>query len=180
MGGRRASSIVAAAAGLALCAWWLWPRGAPAPAPPSTAQEAPSRFRGVELTEVDADGTRWRLTAKEGAGWESKGTGGLRGVTAVFERRGRSVQVKSGRGDVKGGEVVTLSEGVTIQWDRYEARLDHATYERGKGMVRSADPLVLRGPGMDLTGKGLEIDVEGRRVHVASRVHATLRSEPAP
>lgn len=183
MGVRRGAQIAAAAVAVAAVvagSWWYRPRRVPRAAASPARREAPSQFQGVELSEEDVDGTRWRITAREGSAWEARSTGELRGVRAVFERRGRSLQMTAGRGNVSGGEVVILSEGVRVQWDRYEATLDRVTYERGKGVVRSTDPVAFRGPGIEVTGRGLDIDVEGRRVRIPLSVQATLGPEAAP
>ncbi|MBI5014073.1 MAG: LPS export ABC transporter periplasmic protein LptC [Deltaproteobacteria bacterium] len=184
MGSPKATLAGTAVALAALAAGVGWvitsQKPAPAPAPPPQDRPAPSQFRGVELTEQDADGTRWRVSAAEGSAWESGETGELQGVQAVFERRGRALRVTAGRGGVKGGETVSLSEDVKVEWDSYEATLDRVTYERGAGMIRSGDPVEFRGPGIRVTGRGLVVDVEGRAVHVTSDVRATLSAEPVP
>lgn len=175
----RAFAAGAAVVALTAGAWWLRPGGVPAPPPPA-APAGPSAFQGVTVSEEDPDGTRWTLKAERGTAWESEGTGGLQGVTAVFERRGRQLRARAGRGAVARGDVVTLSEGVEIEWDRYRVQLQGATYARGTGRVRSEGPVKLLGDGLEARGGGVEIDLESRRARVSSGVHAVFSPGGAP
>ncbi len=134
-----------------------------------------SVFEGVQMVRQEPDGTEWRLDAREGRAWEGEGSGWLRGVQAVMEREGRSVHLEAGVAAVERRDLLSFSEGVTLSWDGYRAESERATYQRSLGRIVSSDPVRLRGPGVEVTGRGLEVDVDGRRLRVLSEAHTVFR-----
>ena len=165
-----ASGLLAAGALFA----WLRDR---TPSPPTRARpatETASEFQGVVLVDVDSDGTRWRVSADEGTVWEADGRGELKSVRAEFEKGEGVIRAAAGRGRIESKEEVRLVEGVTLAWQGYRAEAEEATYRRGVGMVVVAGPVVLTGPGIRVRGRGLEVDVDGRRARVRSEVAAVV------
>lgn len=165
-----ALALAAAAAG----GWWSWSSRHTSERAPEVPPSVPSEFQGVTVSEQDPDGTRWSLTAERGTAFEAESTGGLEQVAVVIERGGRRLRARAGRGQVAGGEVVTLSDGVEAEWDDYRVRLEQAVYERGRGRVRSEGPVELVGEGLQAKGGAVEIDVGARRARVSSGVHAVF------
>jgi LPS export ABC transporter protein LptC len=162
----------------AVALYLSWPPREPVSGGSSPRAGAPtSVFRGVELVDQDADGTTWRLSADEGVAREAEITGRLRGVNGRFERRGRRLELKAGEAEVEQGEEVRLSGGVEMSWQGYGARLERATYHRGQGLITSSDPVEITGPGLVVTGTGVELDVEGRVAKVLTDVHAVFQGE---
>jgi len=165
------AGLLAAAAG----AWWLiGGRKPPTQARPAAGEAPTSQFRGVELVDTDADGTRWRVSAEEGAGWEADGTGELKGIQATFEKKGKSIRLSAARGRIEARDEVRLTGGVSLYSENYEVSLDEAVYHRGEGRVVSDGPVTLRGPGLVARGVGLEVDVGSRRARVRAKVSAVL------
>jgi LPS export ABC transporter protein LptC len=154
--------------------WWVQKNARPPSAPPSADSEPGSEFRGVELVDTDPDGTRWRLRAEEGVAWETEGRGELKGVKADFQRAGRALSAEAGRGEMQTRDVVRFLDGVTVRWQGYQVRLDDASYRRGDGKIVSDGPVTLTGPGLSVKGKGLEVDVEGKRAKILSGVSAVV------
>jgi LPS export ABC transporter protein LptC len=172
-----------AVAALGVLGVWVLTERAPWPASDrgkvgsGTGGDPTSEMQGIEVVDVDPDGTRWRLSARSGTAWEKEETGTLLGVEALFEKEGNAIRVSAGRGELEAGRTVNLSDGVKVSWDAYEAVLDHATYERGTGMISSDAPVVLTGPGMIVRGTGVEVDVEGKRAQVQANVQTIFQRE---
>ncbi|MBI5446056.1 MAG: LPS export ABC transporter periplasmic protein LptC [Deltaproteobacteria bacterium] len=162
---------------LAGLAWWaLRPESSRRPAgPPQAGRQPTSVARGIELVDVDPDGTRWRITARKGSGWEQEGTGSLTGIEALFDKKGQAVRVKAGSAAMESGTLLTLSQGVEVSWDGYRAALDRAAYHRGQGRISSDSPVLLDGPGMTVRGKGVDVDVETRKARIRSEVRAVIQ-----
>lgn len=127
------------------------------------------------MVRHESDGTAWRFRAREGRAWEREGTGWLRGVEAVMERRGDSVRLDAGSAGMERRDVLTFSGGVAISWAGYRAEAERATYEGARGRILSDAPVRLEGPGLEVTGRGLEVDVDGRRLRVLEGVHTVFR-----
>ncbi len=149
--------------------------GEPARPGASAGADLGSVFEGVQMVRQEPDGTSWRLDAREGRAWEGEGSGWLRGVKAVMEREGRSVHLEAGVAAMERRDVLSFSEGVTLSWEGYRAEAERATYQRSRGWIVSSDPVRLHGPGVEVTGRGLEVDVEGRRLRVLSEAHTVFR-----
>lgn len=145
------------------------------PAPPGGVEAPTSVFRGVELVHQEADGDWWRLSAAEGEGWEGVGTGQLRDVRGEIRRGGQAVTLDAGRGEVGEFDVIRLSDGVEVRWDGYRAEVERADYGRGQGLVTSDAPVLLEGPGLQVRGRGMEVDVEKQRARVKEDVRAWIR-----
>lgn len=150
------------------------PSPAPAPAP---GREPTSVVRGLDFADLDPDGTRCRIVAREGSGWEQEGTGDLKVMSAVLEKKGKIVHVDAGRALMQARTLLKLSEGVKVTWEEYEATLDRADYHRGEGRISSDAPVVLKGPGMSVRGTGIDVDVEKQTARIRSRVRAVLTGE---
>lgn len=115
------------------------------------------------------------MSAREGSAREAEGSASLSGVKVEFEKGGKKIRMEAGEADVRASHEVRLFGGVEIFWSEYVARMDQATYYRGEGLIRSPDPVSLRGPGLELTGRGVEVDVEGRVARVNQDVRAVVR-----
>lgn len=162
----------------------LWtPAGALSRAPPeppaerSEAGVATSRFEGVELVGEDADGTVWKLRAEEGWGREGERTGTLRGVQATLRKGDRYVVLEAERAVVEEGSAFHFSDGVRITWGAYEVQLERASYLQARGVVTSESPVEFTGPGLRVSGVGVQVELARRVVHILSRVRAVLGEE---
>ena len=133
-----------------------------------------SRFTGVDLVTQDPDGTRWRLQAEQGEGWEGVGTGKLQWVRGSLERGSASVRLEAGRAEVDEMDAVRLSGGVILRWDGYTARVPQAEYRRRDGRVTSGEAVELEGSTVSVQGTGLDLDVERRMARIQTGVTARI------
>ena len=148
------------------------------PAEPGGAEVATSRFEGVELVGEDADGTVWKLRAEEGWGREGERTGTLRGVRATLRKGDQNFVLESERAAVEEeGRVFHFSEGVRITWGEYEVRVERASYLQTLGVVTSDSPVEFTGPGLRVSGAGVEVEVARRVVRIPAAARAVLGEE---
>jgi hypothetical protein len=136
-----------------------------------------SRFEDVELVGEDADGTVWKLRAAEGWGREGERSGTLRGVRATLRRGDHDLLLESERAEVEEGSAFRLVGGVRISWGEYEVRVERAAYLHGRGLVTSDSPAQLTGPGLQLNGVGVELEVGRRVVRILAEARAVLGEE---
>jgi lipopolysaccharide assembly outer membrane protein LptD (OstA) len=99
----------------------------------------------------------------------------LAGAALIFSWRFQTGQAppEDSEGDAK--ETIALSGDVEVRWDQYAVRTERATYHRGEGLVKSDAAVALEGPGLRVSGKGFEVDVDAQRARVLDRVTATVR-----
>ncbi|HSH71031.1 MAG TPA: LPS export ABC transporter periplasmic protein LptC [Deferrisomatales bacterium] len=147
------------------------------PSGPVEAEVATSRFEGVELVGEDADGTVWKLRAEVGWGREGERTGTLRGVQATLRKGDRDILLSAERAVVEEGRAFHFSDGVRISWGDYEVQLERAAYQMTQGMVTTDSPVEFTGPGLRISGVGVQVEVARRVVHIRARVRAVLGEE---
>lgn len=151
----------------------------PAEAPPVAAEPpaATSHFEGVELVGEDADGTLWKLHAEEGWGREGERTGTLRGVRATLHQGEQDLLLEAAQATVDEGRAFHLSQGVELRWGEFLVQVEQASYLLTRGVVVSDQPTQFTGPGLRLSGVGIEVEVATRVVRIAAQVRARLGEE---
>lgn len=177
----RAALVALVAAGLFGGAWAaasLLGRAPSSPAAERQGSKPTAEFRGVELVDVDPDGTHWRVDAQEGSMWGGNNKGELEGVKVTLKKKGREVRAEAARSRFDTRDEVRFLGGVTVSWEGYRARAEEASYRRGEGRVVSKGPVVLTGPGIVVKGTGLEVDIDASRARILSRVSALVGGAP--
>lgn len=138
---------------------------------------ATSHFEGVELVGEDADGTLWKLHAEEGWGREGERTGTLRGVRATLHQGEQDLLLEAAQATVDEGRAFHLSQGVELRWGEFLVQVEQASYLLTRGVVVSDQPTQFTGPGLRLSGVGIEVEVATRVVRIAAQVRARLGEE---
>ena len=75
---------------------------------------------------------------------------------------------------------LTLRGGVTVRLDDLELETGEATYDRARDLITSPGPVRMHGRTLDVSGRGMEIDVAPQHVRLLEDVHTTVRSDAAP
>lgn len=147
------------------------------PSASAVAAEATSRMEEVEVAGVYADGTVWRLLAAEGWGREGEVTGTLRQVRATLRKGEFDLTLRAERARAEGGAAFQFSDGVQVSWGPYAVHVAHASYEQDRGVVASDSPVEFTGPGLRLTGVGVEVVVANRVVRILHDARAVIGKE---
>ncbi|TMA37238.1 MAG: LPS export ABC transporter periplasmic protein LptC [Deltaproteobacteria bacterium] len=75
---------------------------------------------------------------------------------------------------------LTLRGGVTVRLDDLQLETGEATYDRARDLITSPGPVTMRGRTLDVSGRGMEVQVAPQHVRLLEDVHTTLRSNAAP
>jgi len=136
-------------------------------------------FRRVK---VDKGRTVWEITAKDAQYSVDTHQVVIREPRMTFfleeGRRAAHVQGAEGRLVVDGQEVqsLTLRGAVAVTLDGLELETEEATYVRARDLITSPAPVTLRGPTLEVHGRGMEVEVGPQHVRLLEDVHTTLRS----
>ena len=71
---------------------------------------------------------------------------------------------------------LTLRGDVTVKLDDLEVQTGEATYDRARDLITSPGPVRLRGRTLDVSGRGMEVDVTPQHVRLLEEVRTILRS----
>ena len=104
-------------------------------------------------------------------------TGTLREVHATLRKGGHNLVLQSQQARVDQGKAFHLSGDVRITWDDYAVQVEQASYLQNRGLVTSDSPVVFTGPGLYLTGVGVEVAVESRVVRIPRDARAVIGKE---
>lgn len=159
--------------------WRSWVDSEQAPAAYDNPQEAGKpqvayRFRTVEVTETDTDGSRWTIEAREASIDATGALGELSEVKGNFQGESGDISVTAGAGRMTPGPSVELHDGVEIRWESFVATTPAARYLHGQGRVVSDDEVQLVSEGLRVRGRNLEVDVSQQTARIGDDVHAVI------
>jgi LPS export ABC transporter protein LptC len=143
------------------------------------------RIQNFRRVKVENGRTRWEITAKDAQYFEHEG------LIVVLEprmtffldegQREAHVSGAEGRIALDGREVrsLTLRGAVAVRLDDLELETEEATYDRARDLITSPALVTIRGRTLQLSGRGMEVEVGPQHVRLLDDVHTTLRTDAA-
>lgn len=135
----------------------------------------------LDYTETRDGVRRWSLQADSAAHNLAEGVARLDDVTLTFydSRGGGDVTLTGDSGELKTeAREVEVSGKVVIRSSRgYVLYTDHLHYRDAEHMVKTDASVRMVAPGFEVTGTGLQLNVESHALVLLSRVEARLEPE---
>jgi LPS export ABC transporter protein LptC len=147
--------------------------------------EVTQRIQDFRRVKMEKGRAVWEITAEEAQYLDDTRQVVVREprVTFWLEDGERRVQVRGAEGRLvlDGQEVqsLTLRGKVAVRLDDLELETEEATYVRARDVIISPVPVVLRGPTLEVSGQGMEMEVGPQQVRLLGTVHTTLRADAA-
>jgi len=148
---------------------------------PTVAQH----IRSFRRVKVERGRTLWEITARDAQYFDKQDEIVVREPQMTFyladgQRRAR-VSGLEGRLVLAGHELrsLTLRGDVTVKLDDLEVQTGEATYDRARDLITSPGPVRLHGRTLDVSGRGMEVDVTPQHVRLLDEVRTVLRSNAA-
>ena len=146
---------------------------------PQVAQRIQNFRRG----KVEKGRTVWEITAKDAQYFEQQDEIVVREPRMTFFLEGRQARIEGaeGRLTLAGHELrtLTLRGGVAVRLDDLEVDTEEATYDRSRDMITSPALVTIRGRTLEVSGRGMEVEVGPQLVRLLEHVHTTVRSDAA-
>jgi len=149
---------------------------------PTVAQH----IRSFRRIKVEKGRTLWEITARDAQYFDKQDEIVVREPQITFYLadgvRRAHVSGAEGRLVLAGRELktFTLRGGVTVRLDDLEVETGEATYDRARDLITSPGPVRMRGRTLDVSGRGMEVQVTPQHVRLLEDVHTTVRSDAAP
>jgi LPS export ABC transporter protein LptC len=149
---------------------------------PTVAQH----IRSFRRIKVEKGRTLWEITARDAQYFDKQDEIIVREPQITFYLadgvRRAHVSGAEGRLVLAGRELktFTLRGGVTVRLDDLEVETGEATYDRARDLITSPGPVRMRGRTLDVSGRGMEVQVTPQHVRLLEDVHTTVRSDAAP
>jgi len=148
---------------------------------PTVAQH----IRSFRRVKVEKGRTLWEITARDAQYFDKQNEIVVREPQMTFYladgQRRAHVSGSEGRLVLAGRELrsLTLRGDVTVKLDDLEVQTGEATYDRARDLITSPGPVRLRGRTLDVSGRGMEVDVTPQHVRLLDEVRTVLRSDAA-
>jgi LPS export ABC transporter protein LptC len=149
----------------------------------SEPAEADMKLSEMEYIEMQEGRRLWALKATEATYYQTEQKTLLKSVhLTFFLDDGGEAYLQSGEGALYAGtKDIELWNDVRATFPRgYELLSQRAYYEHQRRLIRSAEPIEVKGPDLDLTGRRWEYHIPERRGVVEGEVRALINSLSAP
>jgi LPS export ABC transporter protein LptC len=143
------------------------------------------RIQNFRRVKMENGRTVWEVTAKDAQYFEQDSQIVVVEPRMTFfledGRREAHVTGSEGRITLDGRELrsLTLRGTVAVRLDDLELQTAEATYDRERDMITSPTLVTIRGKQIELTGRGMEVDVGPQHVRLLDDVHTTIRRDAA-
>jgi LPS export ABC transporter protein LptC len=143
------------------------------------------RIQNFRRVKMENGRTVWEVTAKDAQYFEQDNQIVVIEPRMTFfledGRREAHVTGSEGRITLDGRELrsLTLRGTVAVRLDDLELQTAEATYDRERDMITSPTLVTIRGKELELTGRGMEVDVGPQHVRLLDDVHTTIRNDAA-
>jgi LPS export ABC transporter protein LptC len=137
-------------------------------------------IRNFRRVKMDHGRTVWEITAEDAQYFEKKEQVVVREPRVTFFMKdGREARVAGteGRLTIKDHELTafTLKGAVKVLLNDLELQTDEAVYDRARDLITVPGPVAMRGPTLEVHGKGMEVQVTPQQFRLLSDVHTVLR-----
>ncbi len=147
----------------------------------SIARNVDLSLQKIDYTETRDGVRRWSLQADSAAHNLTEGAARIEDVTLTFydSRGGGDVTLTARSGELKTEtREVEVSGEVVIRSSRgYVLYTDHLHYRDAERMVKTDAAVRVVAPGFEVTGTGLQLNVESHALVLLSKVEARLEPE---
>ena len=147
--------------------------------------EVAQRIQNFHRVKMENGRMAWEITAREARYFEHDDEIVVMDprVTFYMKDDGRAAHLTGERGRIvlSGREVrtITMRGAVMVQLDDLELHTDEATYDRSRDLITAPGAVVLHGRTLDVTGKGMEVDVGPQHVRLLQDVETTVHGDAA-
>ena len=144
--------------------------------------QAAQHIRNFRRVKVENGRTIWEITAQDAQYFEKQDEMVVREprVTLFVSNGERQAHIAGteGRLRLEGREVraVTLRGSVVLQLDDLRMLTEEATYEREHDLIRAPGQVTITGQTLDVTGRGMELEVTPQHMRLLDDVHTVVRS----
>ena len=164
---------------LLLVGWYLL-SGRASPSGEKVRERADLALEGVRYVETEGGRERWEFEARKVEHWLSEDLTRAIGLKVVFFLEdGRKVTAVAQEGALRRGErgFIELKGDVKLSTDDgWCLRTESLRYEAKKEVVRTSAPVEIKGEGVTLRGKGLEVEVRTKRLLIPQEVEAVIEA----
>jgi LPS export ABC transporter protein LptC len=143
------------------------------------------RIQNFRRVKMENGRTVWEVTAKDAQYFEQDSQIVVVEPRMTFfledGRREAHVTGSEGRITLDGRELrsLTLRGTVAVRLDDLELETAEATYDRERDMITSPTLVTIRAKEIELTGRGMEVEVGPQHVRLLDDVHTTIRRDAA-
>ncbi len=155
-------------------------RKAPEAVEKVSTEGADMRLKKIRFVEDKQGQKTWELEAESVNQYQEQNMLVLEDVKLTFyTKEGRVIYLTGKQGkvyqdskdvDLTGDVVLTSSDG-------YQLKTHSASYRHSEKMVSTSDPVEIEGEQIQLTGKGMLVDVEAKTFKILSQVKTHLRGK---
>ncbi len=139
------------------------------------------RVENFERRKFEGDRLVWEVRAEEAEYSEEKKEAKIREVSARWVMDdGRAVALQGASGslrlsaDFRKIEELWLRGDVTLSWAGYRLQVEAAEYRGQENQIRAPGRVVMSGPGLQVEGQGLTVDVARERLSLGGRVEMSI------
>ena len=145
--------------------------------------EVAQHIQNFHRVKVENGRTVWEINALDAQYFEETHQVVVHAPRMTFYldqgKRAAHVAGDQGRLVLDGQEVesLTLEGSVVVTLDDLHLETDEATYVRARDLIVSPAPVFMRGPTLEVHGRGMEVEVGPQLVRLLSDVHTTVRND---
>jgi LPS export ABC transporter protein LptC len=158
--------------------WWYFTPAAPPPQP-VTASEKKAQMESLSLTEIDEGDKRWLLKAAKAEYLNDRHEIRIQDIHLEFygpENEVIYLRAQEGLVNTKDRDL-TLRGGVTLKRGDFTVRTAEVRYLAKERALVAPEEIVLEGPRAQVSGKGLSIDLNKKRLVLKEHRLTTLKLE---
>ncbi len=177
---KRAAQVIVALAVLALVTGYGMSRLFTAPSETFTPVPTPGDAGRIDNFSFSFPGAYpLELQAPSALLYESEGRVKLeKPRVTVPSEDGAKIVITAGSGELdEKARTVTASEGVTIRYGEFTFEAGDLEYSDGARVAETSSPVSMSGAGMFVTGEGLKLMVDSRKIVIKTNVRARLFGE---
>jgi LPS export ABC transporter protein LptC len=154
-----------------------WGRRGEEEGPPPVKMEADLTSKNIHLVGDKSGLKGWELEAKEARHFLGGKMTVLEGIEAVFYiEKGGAIRLTGDRGKIlhRTRDIELQGNIVISNADGYQMRTEGLQYDDGKRKIGSSQRVDIAGRGLEITGKGMSIDLVTGRLTMGGGVETVL------
>ncbi|MEJ2090719.1 MAG: LPS export ABC transporter periplasmic protein LptC [Syntrophobacterales bacterium] len=158
--------------------WWYLTPAPPSPRP-VTASEKKAQMESLSLTEIEKGDKRWLLNADKAEYLKDRHEIRIQDIHLEFYGPDQEIiylRAQEGLMDTKERDLA-LKGGVTLKRGNFTIRTPEVRYLAKERALVAPEDIVLEGPRIKVSGKGLSIDLNKKRLVLKEHRLTTVKLE---